>query len=168
MWWEKLQSFCQARVKDFYCGSPNEEDFAKGAVAVFHAKGCQLPFGKCGHGGFSLRSGGKFSVCIDALIADQGFTESFKGVFLVFVKLLSCHFVFPSFFGSIYITNELGAISRKNRKLPKSLHKIPLFPMLCRYARIETNPNSSRMLEPILWIIPKSGPSWDKKARPHF
>ena len=60
---------------------------------------------------------------------------------LVCVELFFCHFVFPSFFGSTYITNEVGAISRKNRKLPKRLQKAPFLTILLHWiGRKETNP----------------------------
>ena len=44
-------------------------------------------FGKCGYGSFPPSSSGKFSVCIDALITGQGFTESFEGVFILLETL---------------------------------------------------------------------------------
>ena len=42
-------------------------------------------------------------------------------------------FFFPSFFGSTYITNEIGATSRKSRKPPKMLQKYTFSPILLHH-----------------------------------
>ena len=90
---------------------------------------------------FPARAGGKLPVSIDALVSDQGFAEGFKGILLVCVELFFLSFCFPSFFGSTYITNEVGGRFPEKQKTSQKVTKAPFLTILLHWiGRKETNP----------------------------